>query len=199
MRLARVLGVCLLLIYISAESLLKKDNQQALRSAEEGIDKVTKGKLAQNNPNTYFGLLSTLSLIGVFAPVALYLKKYHLLLTMYLFITRWKIFFASISPFNPEFSSSSLPGNHFEEADLGSWKSGAAKMDFILMSKYYSFLPPPFVLTTLSLALIFLKETIDSFYEAKPPQLARVYDGLKLKELILDGTVDVRVVRSDVN
>lgn len=186
MRQVKVLGSLLILIYISAESLLVKDNTNALRSAEEGIDRATRGKLAEKLPNTYIGLLSTLSLIGVFAPIAVYLKKYHILLTIYLLVTRWQVFFTFKGPFHEQFYDQGLPCNRFEGQPDDASSGFRIYTDSLVLRLIYASMPPPYVVTTLCLAMVLVKESIDSIYKRRPIQLSREYDPTRLKTFILD-------------
>ena len=88
MQALREASLFLLLVYMSAESLIKTDNAKSLQQAEMTIDRITQGKLEETHPNLFFAILTTLSLIGVFAPVAIYLRKYFILLLCYLLVTK---------------------------------------------------------------------------------------------------------------
>jgi hypothetical protein len=182
----RGIGRLLIICYICAESLLVKDNTMALRSAEEGIDRATHGKLAEKHPETYIGLLSTLSLIGIFAPVAIYLKKYYILLTIYVLLTRWQVFFSTKGPFHDEFYNSRLPGNRFEGNEGLDGESFRAYTTSFILYTVYTSMPPPYVVTTFCLAMVFFKESIDSIYKPQHRQQARQFSMAKLRELIYE-------------
>lgn len=185
MRPARALGGLCLLCYIMAESLLVKDNQLALRSAEEGIDRLTKGKLAEKSPDTYISLLSILNMIGVFALVASYLKKYYTLLVVYLFLTRWRVFFGMMRPYHPDFYDSRLPGNKYEYLDEAVDPHIAAnRVDPDWADRFYDLLPPPFFVTTFCLSMVFVKEALDSWLPEKV--YGRTYDARLLQKFIYD-------------
>lgn len=184
METVRQAGLLALLVYISVESLIKSDNAKALLQAEGVIDKLTNGKLEESHPGFMFVLLSTLNLIGVFAPVAIYLRKYCILLLCFLLVTRSRVFLSNMDQDDKFYHTSANIGVQ-SRTDNGIVSATSMDLDGSRDTGIINYwIPNYFTLATFGITLVVSLEAAWSVYKPPPVQLGRQFDSDRLYDFM---------------